>query len=193
MADRPPEIVLVRHGETEWSASGRHTGTTDLDLTALGRRQASGLRTELGRWRFSSVLTSPLRRAVDTCALAGLGDHAEVRPDLAEWDYGDAEGRTTSEIRTERPGWSVWRDGPPGGETVDEVGRRADRILAEVAAAGGDVVLFSHGHLLRVLAARWIDLPPTGGAHLALDPATVSVLGYERETPVLLRWNGVPA
>ena len=183
------EVVLVRHGETEWSASGRHTGRTDVPLTALGRRQAEALGRCLAPWRFARVLTSPLQRAAETCRLAGLGDRAELREDLREWDYGDYEGRTTPDIRRERPGWTVWTGGVPAGETVEEVGARADRIIGEVRGAAGPVALFAHGHVLRVLAARWVDLPPDHGKSLALDTATVSVLGYERETPVIVRWN----
>lgn len=182
-------IVLVRHGETEWSASGRHTSRTDVPLTDEGRRQAESLGACLRGWRFALVLTSPLQRAVETCRLAGLGDAADVRRDLLEWDYGDFEGKTTLEIRKERQGWTLWSDGVLGGETAREVGERADRILAHARGAEGDVALFSHGHFLRVAAARWIGQPPEGGRSLALDTATVSVLGYERETPVIVRWN----
>jgi probable phosphoglycerate mutase len=140
-------------------------------------------------WRFDVVLTSPLQRAVETCRVAGLGDVADVRRELMEWDYGDYEGRTTPEIRTERPGWTLWSDGVLGGESAEQVGARADGILAEARGAEGDVALFSHGHFLRVMAARWIGLPPQGGRSLALDTATISVLGHERETPVIVRWN----
>jgi broad specificity phosphatase PhoE len=174
---------------TEWSATGRHTGRTDVPLTDEGRRQAAALGTCLKEWRFGLVLTSPLRRAVDTCRLAGLGDVAQVRDELVEWDYGEYEGRTTPHIRAERPGWTLWSDGVPGGESAEQVGARADGVLADVRHAGGDVALFAHGHFLRVLAARWIDLPPDRGRSLALATATVSVVGYERETPVILRWN----
>jgi broad specificity phosphatase PhoE len=182
-------VVLIRHGETEWSAAGRHTGRTDVPLTDEGRRQAEALGVCLKGWRFALVLSSPRRRAVDTCRLAGLGEMAQVWDDLMEWDYGDYEGRTTLEIRSERPGWTLWSHGVPGGESVEQVGARADGVLAEARQAGGDVALFSHGHLLRVLAARWIDLPADRGRNLALATATVSVLGYERETPVIVLWN----
>ncbi|HJV08794.1 MAG TPA: histidine phosphatase family protein, partial [Acidimicrobiales bacterium] len=156
-------IVLVRHGETEWSVSGQHTGRTDIPLTDAGRRQAEGLGRRLAAWNFARVLSSPLSRALETCRLAGLGDRAELTDDLQEWDYGDYEGRRTADIRQERPGWGLWTDGVPAGETVDDVGRRADRVLDEARAAGGDVALFAHGHVLRVLGARWVDLPPACG------------------------------
>jgi broad specificity phosphatase PhoE len=182
------EIVLVRHGETEWSKTGQHTGTTDIDLTTAGRQQAHQLGGLLAPHRFASVLTSPLRRASETSRLAGHAN-AQVRDDLVEWDYGTYEGRTTADIRAERPGWSLWHDGAPAGETADDVGRRADRIIAELLSATGDVAIFSHGHLLRVLAARWIGLPPEAGALLSLHTASTSVLGHERETPVIVSWN----
>lgn len=181
------EVVLLRHGETEWSATGRHTGTTDVPLTAAGREQARAVAPLLAGRDFVLVLTSPLGRAAETARLAGLD--AEVDPDLCEWDYGDVDGVTTAEMRAERPGWTVW-DGPvPGGEQVDEVGRRADRLVERCRAAGGDVALVGHGHHLRVLAARWVGLPAVAGRLLALSTATVSVLGWEREQPVLRRWN----
>jgi broad specificity phosphatase PhoE len=187
--ERRPQVVLVRHGETEWTKTGQHTGTTDIDLTETGRRQAERLGTVLSGRHFATVLTSPLLRAAETCRLAGLADAAEVRDDLAEWDYGAYEGRTTRDIRAERPGWSLWDDGVPGGESADDVGQRADRLIAELRSLGGDVAVFSHGHLLRVMAARWVGLPPGGGKRLALHTATISVLGYERETRVLVHWN----
>jgi broad specificity phosphatase PhoE len=189
MAESSRRLVLVRHGETEWSASGKHTSRTDVPLTEDGRRQAQALGACLLQWQFALVLTSPLRRAAETCRLAGLGDVAESRPELKEWDYGEYEGRTTPEVRAERPGWTLWTDGVPGGESAMEVGARADRILAEVQRTRGDVVLFSHGHFLRVLAARWIDLGPELGRGFALSTATISVLGYEREAQVIVRWN----
>lgn len=189
MAGQGHQIVLVRHGETEWSDSGRHTSRTDVPLTDEGRLQAEALGRCLRKWRFAVVLTSPLQRAAETCRLAGLGDLADVRPDLMEWDYGDYEGRTTPDIRKERPGWTLWSDGVPGGESAAQVATRADRILAEARHADGNVVLFSHGHLLRVMVARWIGLPADAGRSLALNTATVSALGWERETPVIVRWN----
>jgi broad specificity phosphatase PhoE len=188
-ADRPPEIVLVRHGETEWSRTGRHTGRTDVPLTDAGCVQASALGAALREWTFALVLMSPLARAAETCLLAGYGDVVQVRNDLMEWDYGEYDGRTTRAIREERPGWTLWRDGVPGGETAAEVGARADRVIAELHAASGDALVFAHGHLLRVLGARWLDLEPTEGRLFALDTATLCVLGYERETAVIRRWN----
>ena len=183
-------LVLVRHGATEWSVSGRHTGVTDLPLSESGRRDAEGLRERLATYDFALVLTSPLARARETCELAGLGAGAQVDPDLREFDYGSYEGLTSEEIRQERPGWSVWRDGSPGGEGPDEVGVRADRAIARALEAGGDAALFAHGHLLRVLGARWIELPGAYGGHLALGTAAVCELGYERERRVLGLWNG---
>ena len=183
------EIVLVRHGETEWTASGCHTSRTDIPLTDDGRAQAAAMAPRLRTWTFAAVLTSPSLRAQETCALAGLGDRAEVTPDLAEWDYGDYEGRTTDEIRAAAPGWTIFTGDPPGGETSAEVGARADRLLARIAEIDGSVALFSHGHFLRVLGARWIALPVAGGARLGLDTATLSVLGYEREERVVRVWN----
>lgn len=183
------EVVLVRHGQTEWSLSGQHTGTTDIPLTDVGRRQAELLGARLARWQFALVLTSPLSRAKETCRLAGLSDEAEVTEDLREWDYGYYEGLRTVDIREDRPGWGLWVDGVPNGETVEEVGRRADRLIERAQAAEGDVALFAHGHLLRVLGARWVGLPPADGRLLALTTASVSVLGWERETAVIERWN----
>ena len=182
------EVVLVRHGETEWSRNGQHTGTTDIDLSPTGRKQAEQLARVLQGWTFVTTLTSPLRRAAETCRLAGSVD-AETRDDLREWDYGIYEGRTTAAIRAERPGWSLWRDGAPEGETAQDVGKRADRVIAQLRSIAGDVAVFGHGHSLRVLAARWVGLPPATGERLALDTATVSVLGHERETPVIRSWN----
>jgi probable phosphoglycerate mutase len=182
-------IVLVRHGETEWSANGRHTSRTDLSLTEEGRLRATELGPELHAVAFSLVLTSPLRRARETCELAGFGSVAQVDDDLREWDYGDYEGLTTPEIRAGRPDWSLWRDGCPGGETPDEGGERADRVLARLRAVDGDALAFAHGHILRVVTARWIGLSAAGGARFALGAGAVSVLGYERETEVVARWN----
>jgi probable phosphoglycerate mutase len=183
------EVVLARHGETEWSRDGLHTGRTDIPLTDAGREQALLLREALGAWSFERVLSSPLERALETCRLAGLGDRAETTDDLLEWDYGEYEGITTPQIRESRPGWSLWRDGSPGGERAGEVGRRVDGVIAELLGQDGDAVVFAHGHVLRVLAARWVGLGPESGALLALDTGTLSVLGYERETRVLRRWN----
>jgi broad specificity phosphatase PhoE len=183
------EVVLVRHGETEWSRDLKHTGRTDIPLTENGRREAQRLRSALAGRRFSRVLTSPLERAAETCRLAGLGDQAETTDALLEWDYGDYEGITTKEIREGRPGWFLWRDGCPGGEIAADVGRRVDRVIGELEGLEGDAVVFAHGHVLRVLAARWLRLGPESGALLKLDTGTLSALGWERETRVLTRWN----
>ena len=185
-------VVLVRHGETEWSRDGRHTGRTDIPLTAQGRRQAEALRAPLHAWQFALVLTSPLQRALETCRLAEYGTNAQVRPDLMEWDYGRFEGRTSREIVAENPGWSLWRDGGPDGETPADVGRRVDRVIGEVRQTAGDVLIFAHGHVLRVLTARWLGERPEGGRHYALQTATLSVLAYEHDDPVILRWNLPP-
>lgn len=182
-------IVLVRHGETEWSAGGCHTSYTDVELTDAGRAAAKALGARLAGREFALVLTSPRRRAIDTCELAGYGKRAEVDDDLVEWDYGEYEGLTTPQIRESVPGWTVWTHESPGGETAAEVGARADRVLERAARAGGDVALFAHGHLLRVLGARWIGLEPAGGALLGLDTAALCELGLERETHVLWLWN----
>jgi broad specificity phosphatase PhoE len=187
------EILLVRHGQTEWSREGRHTGRTDVPLTAEGRSQAERLGEELAGREFALVLTSPLTRAAETCRLAGLRERAQARDDLLEWDYGDYEGLTTSQVRGERPDWVLWRDGCPGGESAAQVGARADRVVAELHAAGGDAVLVAHGHLLRVLAARWLGLEPGRGALLHLDTGSLSALGWEREQTVITLWNGRPA
>jgi broad specificity phosphatase PhoE len=183
------QVVLVRHGQTEWSVSGQHTGRTDIPLTDVGRLKAKQLGRRVSAWEFARVLTSPMSRAIETCRLAGLGDQAEVVDDLGEWDYGEYEGRRTVDIRDERPGWDLWVNGVPGGETVDEVGRRADHVIEAARATDGDVALFAHGHILRILGARWIELPASAGRHLALATASLSVLGWERETPVLEHWN----
>jgi len=183
-------VLLVRHGETEWSRDGRHTGRTDIPLTGTGEAQAAAVRATLAALRFQLVLCSPSGRARRTAELAGLTD-IELDPDLVEWDYGDYEGRTTADIQQDRPGWYLWTDGVPDGETVAQVGARADRVLARIAPAleAGDVALVGHGHALRVLAARWIDLPPAAGARLRLDTGTLSRLGAEHERPVLDTWN----
>ena len=181
------KVVLIRHGETEWSASGKHTGTTDIPLTDAGRRAAEHLRGRVAGRDFALVLSSPRTRARETAALAGL--EPQVDDDLVEFDYGDYEGRTTPEIREQRPGWSVWADGAPGGETAAQVGARADRVIERALAAGGDVALFAHGHLLRVLAARWIGLAAAYGGNLVLDTGSLSELGFERERRAVLLWN----
>jgi probable phosphoglycerate mutase len=182
-------VVLVRHGETEWTSSGRHTSYTDVALTPRGCDQASALADRLSAIDFSLVLTSPRARARMTCEFAGLAARAEVTEDLAEWNYGEYEGRTTEAIRKEVPGWTIFNGGAPGGETADEVAARADRVLSRAGAAGGVVALFSHGHFLRVLGARWIGEPASAGAWLGLDTATLSSLGHEREQRVLRVWN----
>ena len=184
-----PEIWLARHGETEWSRAMRHTGRTDVELTERGREQAQGLRRGLEDREFARVITSPLSRAFETCRLAGLGDVAERSDALLEWDYGEYEGLTTQQIRERRPGWVLWRDGCPEGEAAADVGARVDPLVAELLQADGDVALFAHGHVLRVLAARWLGLRPADGALLALSTGTLSVLGWERETAVIRRWN----
>ncbi|WP_433686071.1 histidine phosphatase family protein [Micromonospora carbonacea] len=187
------EIVLVRHGETEWSASRRHTSYTDLELTADGEREARALAAPLAGRRFALVLASPRRRALRTAELAGLAVTA-ADEDLAEWNYGRYEGVTTADIHAGRPGWNIWTDGCPAGESPAEVGARLDRVLARAAAAlaDGDAALVGHAHSLRVLGARWIGLPPSGGGLLRLDTATVSVLGHEHGRRVILRWNQPP-
>jgi probable phosphoglycerate mutase len=189
LADIPgPRLWLVRHGETEWSALGRHTGRTDVPLTPTGREQAVTLGRALRDETFTAALTSPRSRARETARLAGF-PAATVDPDLAEWDYGALEGRRSEEIRAEMPGWTIWRGPWPEGETIEDVARRADRVLARVRDLSGDVVIFSHGHLLRVLTARWLGLEPASGGLFALSTATMSVLGWERERPVVERWN----
>jgi len=184
------ELWLVRHGETEWSLSGAHTGRTDIPLTAAGREKAAAVGRYLAGRKFAGVLVSPLGRARETCRLAGY-ENAQIDADLSEWDYGDYEGRTTSQIQAERPGWTLWSDGVPNGETAAQVAARADSVIARALAIEGenDVILFAHGHILRVLAARWLGLPPENGRLFALSTAAVSTLGYERETRVITRWN----
>jgi broad specificity phosphatase PhoE len=182
-------IVVARHGETEWSRSGQHTSRTDLPLTEAGRLQAAELGSLLAPYSFELVLCSPLRRARETCELAGFGEAAVECDDLREWDYGEYEGLTTDQIWQTRPDWNLWCDGCPGGEGPAEVGARADRVLARLGEAGGDALAFAHGHILRVVGARWIELGVVGGARLLLAAASVGVLGHERRTPVLSAWN----
>jgi probable phosphoglycerate mutase len=184
----PVEVVLVRHGETEWSRANRHTGRSDIPLTETGRREAERLRDRLGRRAFAAVFTSPLERARDTAKIAGFAD-AVVEADLREWDYGDYEGMTSDEVRAERPGWVLWRDGCPGGETIEQVGRRADRMIERFRAAGGDVLAFAHGHVLRIITARWIEMHPSAGQRFVLQPASPSTLGHEHEWTALRTWN----
>jgi broad specificity phosphatase PhoE len=188
------EIWLVRHGETKWSRSGAHTGRTDLPLTAAGRENAAALGRYLAGRQFSLVLCSPLIRARETCRLAGFGDAALTEPNLCEWDYGDFEGRTTAEIQKEIPGWSLWVSGVRHGENIAQVAARADAVIARALQADGDgadgnVALFAHGHILRILASRWLGLPGDAGRLFALGTAALSSLGYERETRVITRWN----
>jgi probable phosphoglycerate mutase len=184
-------VWLVRHGETEWARLGRHTGRTDVPLTEAGRDQARALGQRLAGRHFGLVLTSPLSRAAETARIAGHGDAAVTDDDLMEWDYGDLEGRTSVEIRGEHPGWTIWSGPWPGAETAEEVGVRADRVIARIrdARADGDVLVFAHGHLLRVLTARWIGLDPASGGLFELATATVSILGSERESPSIELWN----
>ena len=182
-------LVLVRHGETEWSATGKHTSVTDVPLTERGREAAVRLRDRLAGFELALVLVSPRARARETAALAGLGERADVDEDLVEFAYGEYEGRTTADIREERPGWNVWDHGSPGGETAAQVGARADRVIERVTAADGDVAVFAHGHLLRVLGARWIGLDAVYGGHLGLDTGSVCELSYERERRAIWVWN----
>lgn len=184
----------MRHGETEWSKSGQHTSRTDLPLLDSGRERARALAPLLARWDFSLVLSSPLLRARETCSLAGFGEQAEICEDLREWDYGEYEGLTTPQIREQRPDWNLWEDGCPGGEQPGEVGSRADRVIARMRSGdgGGNALAFAHGHIFRVIAARWIGLAASGGSRLLLAAGAVSALGYERETQVLTLWNQTP-
>jgi probable phosphoglycerate mutase len=183
------EVFLVRHGETEWSLSGQHTGITDIPLTENGRRAAKLLEPLLSRTEFALVLASPLQRARRTCELAGLGDRMQLDRDLVEWNYGEYEGLTPAQIHRRAPAWMIFADGCPGGESPDEVAARVDRVIAKVRAVAGRVALFAHGHVLRVLAARWIGLPPTHGCHFLLDTSTLNILGYYRGIPAVRRWN----
>ena len=182
-------LFCIRHGETAWSLSGQHTGVTDIPLTDKGRELAKRLRRPLSRFNFSRVLVSPLKRALETCALAGLADDATIESDLKEWDYGDYEGLTSAQIRADNPDWLVFKDGCPNGESPGQVGSRVDRIIAQALANEGDVALFAHGHILRTLAARWIGLPPMGGMHFLLDTGTLCVLGFYRGERAIKIWN----
>jgi probable phosphoglycerate mutase len=189
MAASTQRLYVVRHGETEWSLSGQHTGVTDIPLTENGRAVARRLKPILAEPSFTLVLSSPLSRARETCELAGLGARAVLEPNLKEWNYGDYEGLTPEQIHAKAPGWMLFRDGCPGGETPAQVGARVDRVLARVRAAPGDVALFAHGHVFRVLVARWIGLAPGAGQHFLLDTATLNVLGYYRDSPAVKIWN----
>jgi broad specificity phosphatase PhoE len=183
------DVVLVRHGETEWTLSGQHTGRTDVPLTERGRQQARLLEPLLSTANFALVLSSPLQRARETCELAGLGGRMEIEPDLMEWDYGEYEGITSKQIKRTAPNWMVFTDGCPGGETPEQVGARVDRLIHRIRPVAGRVALFAHGHLLRVFAARWIGFPPSAGQHFLLDTSTVGVLGYYQGVPAVKRWN----
>jgi len=180
---------LIRHGETEWSLSGQHTGITDIPLTENGRKVAKLLAPVLAKETFALVLTSPLERARKTCELAGLGDRAEIDRDLIEWDYGEYEGLTPKQIHARAPGWMLFKDGCPGGEAPEQVGARVDRVITKVRALEGHVALFAHGHISRVFAARWLGLPAAAGCHFLLDTATLNVLSYYRGVPAVKRWN----
>lgn len=184
------DVFVIRHGETEWSISGQHTGTTDIPLTENGRRVAARLRPILAKNSFAQVFTSPLQRARETCELAGLGAQATIDRDLMEWNYGEYEGLTSEKIHESAPGWQIFADGAPGGETPEQVGARVDRIIARVRAIEGDVALFAHGHVLRVLVARWIGNAPRAGENFLLDTGTLCVLGHYRDAPAIKIWNG---
>lgn len=189
-------VYFIRHGETEWSLTGQHTGRTDLPLTPRGEEKARQLSKQLQGIQFARVFTSPRQRAMRTCGLAGLSSGAEVEPELAEWDYGDYEGQRTADIRKQRPDWNIFEHGCPGGEMPDQISARADRLIARLRAIGGNVALFSHGHFGRVLAVRWIGLPVNDGKRLTLDTASLSILAYEHErwdSPVIALWNDVIA
>ena len=185
----PSQLWLIRHGETEWTLSGAHTGSTDIPLTDAGRRQALKLKESLAGRRFALVLTSPLSRARETCNLAGFGEAAQIEPDLVEWRYGDYEGRTTNQIHVQAPGWSLWHSGVPNGERIAEVASRANCVIGRALQAAGDVALFGHGHILRILAGCWLELPPESARLFALDTAGIGVLGYERDVRVISHWN----
>ena len=183
------ELWLIRHGETTWSLSGAHTGRTDLPLTPQGEAKARALGSKLSGHRFALVLTSPLQRARKTCELAGLDGQSLIEPNLLEWDYGEYEGLSTADIRSKRPDWSLFRDGVPGGETLDQVATRGEAVIQRALKAGGDVALFAHGHILRILATRWLGVPADEARLLALSTASISTLGHEHETRVIVRWN----
>jgi broad specificity phosphatase PhoE len=191
MTDKLPIVYLARHGETAWTVSGQHTGLTDLPLTERGERNARSLGVRLRGLSFAGVFSSPLRRTMRTCELAGFGAVSKIDRDLLEWDYGQYEGRLTADIHKERPGWQLFRDGCPGGETLDQVGARADRVIARVRAIAGDVLLFSSGHFLRVLAARWLGVEPAAGRYLLLSTASLSALSYEHDLsqPAIRLWD----
>ena len=183
------QVFLVRHGETEWSLNGRHTGITDIPLTENGRQMATRLLPVLAKESFALALTSPLQRARDTCRLAGFGDLASIEPDLVEWNYGSYEGLTPGQIHAAAPGWLLFRDGGPGGEQPEEIGARVDRVIEKVRAVKGHVILFAHGHVLRVFGARWVGLPASEGQRFLLETATLTILSYYRGVPAIKRWN----
>jgi broad specificity phosphatase PhoE len=189
MSMHSQQVYLIRHGETEWSLTGQHTGITDIPLTENGRMLAKRLQPVLARQDFVMVLTSPLKRARDTCKLSGLGAAAQIDDDLVEWDYGEYEGLTSREIRDKAPGWLLFNDGCPGGETPEQVRDRADRIIARARGAQGNVVLFAHGHLLRVVAARWLGFAASAGRHFLLDTGTLNSLSYYQGIPAIKEWN----
>ncbi len=189
MAAEQQKVFVIRHGETEWSLSGQHTGITDIPLTENGRKRAKLLQPLLSKVNFALVVTSPLQRARETCKLSGLGDRAEVDPDLVEWNYGEYEGITTQQIHEKAPGWQLFNDGCPGGEKPDQVGARVDRVIAKVRAIDGDVALFAHGHVFRAFVARWVGLPASGGQHFLLDTGTLNVLSSYRGVPAIQTWN----
>jgi len=188
----PGEVWLIRHGETEWSRSGTHIGRTDVPLTKSGEERAAATGRYLAKRPFALVLSSPLKRALETCRIAGYGDVAQVEPNLYEWDYGEYEGRTTADIRREVPNWSLWKMGVPRGEPIEEVANRARLVIELISSVNGDVALFAHGHILRILTACWLDLTPDAGRLFAFDTGCLSVLGYEREIRVIQRWNLSP-
>jgi len=183
------QVYVIRHGETEWSLSGQHTGVTDIPLTENGRDLAKLLHPVLSKESFALVLTSPLQRAKETCKLSGLGDQADVDSNLTEWNYGEYEGLTPAQIHQKTPGWLLFTDGAPGGETPEQVGERADHVITRVRAVKGNVALFAHGHIFRVLVARWIDLPATAGRKFLLDTGTLNILSYYRGLPAVKTWN----
>jgi probable phosphoglycerate mutase len=191
MTKQLQQVYLIRHGETEWSLSGQHTGITDISLTDNGRMVARQLKPALAKETFARVLTSPLQRARETCELAGFGGRAEIDRDLMEWNYGEYEGLTPKQIHAKTPDWMIFSDGCPGGESPGQVGARADRVIAKVRAVEGNVALFAHGHIFRVIAARWIGLPPGAGRHFLLDTATLNILSYYRDIPAVKRWNAL--
>ena len=194
MSDALPVVYLARHGETAWTVSHQHTGVTDLPLTARGEAEAAGLKERLEGLTFATVLTSPLKRALRTCELAGFGAAAHIERDLMEWNYGAYEGRTTADIHVERPGWELFRDGAPEGESPEQVGARADRVIRRVRAIDANTLLFSSGHFLRVFAARWLGLEPAAGRYFLLGTASLSAVGYEhdRSEPVIRLWDEMP-